>query len=147
MVVEDVINQNGATNKHGRNDVFRFLYNVDSLSVKDSITIKEITDTYAAKLKEDKMNLVFAVSRLDSSYEDSPDMNDVTVGFAKPMTYRLSLNNEMSYILKELKLPILFSLLLVGITIASFVLLYRTLLKQRRLAELKNDFISNITHE
>jgi two-component system phosphate regulon sensor histidine kinase PhoR len=34
-----------------------------------------------------------------------------------------------------------------GITILSFVLLYRNLLKQRRLAELKNEFISNITHE
>jgi two-component system phosphate regulon sensor histidine kinase PhoR len=48
---------------------------------------------------------------------------------------------------EKLKLPVLFSLLLVGITIASFVLLYRNMMKQRRLAELKNEFISNITHE
>jgi two-component system phosphate regulon sensor histidine kinase PhoR len=41
----------------------------------------------------------------------------------------------------------LFSIILLGITILSFVLLYRTLLKQKRLADLKNEFISNITHE
>ena len=43
--------------------------------------------------------------------------------------------------------PILFSILLLGITLLSFVLLYRNLLKQRKLAALKNEFISNITHE
>jgi two-component system phosphate regulon sensor histidine kinase PhoR len=41
----------------------------------------------------------------------------------------------------------LFSVLLLGITLLSFVLLYRNLLRQRRLAALKNEFISNITHE
>src|SRR5207253_3567365 len=44
-------------------------------------------------------------------------------------------------------LPILFSVFLLGITILSFLLLYRTLLRQRKLADLKNEFISNITHE
>ena len=44
-------------------------------------------------------------------------------------------------------LPILFSIFLVGVTILSFVLLYKNLMKQRRLAELKNEFIGNITHE
>jgi two-component system phosphate regulon sensor histidine kinase PhoR len=44
-------------------------------------------------------------------------------------------------------LPILFSIFLVGVTIVSFVILYKNLLKQQRLAELKNEFIGNITHE
>jgi two-component system, OmpR family, phosphate regulon sensor histidine kinase PhoR len=131
-----------------RNSVVRFLYNVDSLSQKDSVTIKEITASYTAKLKEEKMNnLAFSVRRLDSSHANSPDLNEVTIGFAKPISYRLTLENKVSYILKKLALPILFSLFLVGITIISFVLLYRNVVRQRRLAELKNDFISNITHE
>jgi two-component system phosphate regulon sensor histidine kinase PhoR len=71
----------------------------------------------------------------------------VTIGFAKPIAFRLSLENKTGYILQKLTLPILFSLFLVGITIISFVLLYRNLAKQKRLAELKNEFISNITHE
>jgi two-component system phosphate regulon sensor histidine kinase PhoR len=126
----------------------RFLYNVDSLSQKDSVTIKEITDSYTKKLKEEKMaTLAFSVSRLDSSHANSPDLNEVTIGFGKPISYRLTLENKVSYILKKLTLPILFSFFLVGITIVSFVLLYRNLVKQRRLAELKNEFISNITHE
>jgi two-component system phosphate regulon sensor histidine kinase PhoR len=112
------------------------------------VTIKEITASYTAKLKEEKMdNLAFSVSRLDSSHSNSPDLNEVTIGFTKPMSFRLTLENKVSYLLKKLTLPILFSLFLVGITIVSFVLLYRNVVKQRRLAELKNEFISNITHE
>ena len=57
------------------------------------------------------------------------------------------MENKVSYILKQLTLPVLFSVLLVGITVLSFVLLYRNLVRQKRLAELKNEFISNITHE
>lgn len=44
-------------------------------------------------------------------------------------------------------LPILFSIFLIGVTVFSFVLLYRTLINQQRLAAIKNEFMSNITHE
>ena len=71
----------------------------------------------------------------------------IGVGFVNPITFRLSLGNSFPYLIKRISLPILFSFILLGITILSFVLLYRNLQKQRRLAELKNEFISNITHE
>ncbi len=44
-------------------------------------------------------------------------------------------------------MPILFSFFLIGVTILSFLLVYRNLLQQQRLGEIKNEFISNITHE
>jgi two-component system phosphate regulon sensor histidine kinase PhoR len=61
--------------------------------------------------------------------------------------YKLKLGNTFPYLIRQILLPILFSVFLVGITAFAFVLLYRSLLKQRRLAEMKNDLISNITHE
>ena len=144
---EDVLTQRVFKADVSRDAVVRLLYNVDSLSLKDSVTVKEIIDAYGAKLKENKMNLDFSVHRLDSAQANSEAPNEITIGFAKPVTFRLSLNNKVTAILRSLALPILFSIFLVGITIASFVLLYRNLLKQRKLAELKNEFISNITHE
>lgn len=130
-----------------RNAVIRFFRNVDSLSLKDSVTVKELDSAYARRLETEKIDVGFAVSRVNKTKADSAVLNQVTVGFSNPMTYELTLFNEMGFILGKLKLPILFSLLLVGITIASFVALYRSLMKQHRLAQMKNDLISNITHE
>jgi two-component system, OmpR family, phosphate regulon sensor histidine kinase PhoR len=71
----------------------------------------------------------------------------VIVGFTKPVVYELTLNKTMPYLLKQIAQPILFSLLLLGLTVLSFSLLYRNMQKQKMLAAQKNEFISNITHE
>jgi len=125
--------------------VVKFLYRIDSLAVDDSVTIKEVTAAYGKRLHDENLNINFKVSRLDSAYPDQP--NVVTIGLTKPSTYTFSLQNSFGYMLGKLKLPILFSLLLLGVTIAAFVLLYRNMIKQHRLSALKNEFISNITHE
>lgn len=130
----------------GNNKFFKFLYGVDSL--QDSLKLPEITAAYQAKLKEELMPVPFKVIRLDSIMRnDDDEVPDVTVGFAHPITYHLELGNSFPYLLKRILLPILFSVFLIAVTILSFVILYRSILKQQRLAELKNEFIGNITHE
>jgi two-component system phosphate regulon sensor histidine kinase PhoR len=128
-------------------DIVQFLYGVDSL--QDSLKIPEITKAYAKTLAEQKLDVPFAVTRTDTVllHDGKPDMSAVIVGFAHPITYRLELGNVFPYVIKKITLPILFSIFLVGVSILSFLLLYRNLLRQQRLAEIKNEFISNITHE
>jgi two-component system phosphate regulon sensor histidine kinase PhoR len=127
-----------------RDHIFNVLYGVDSL--QDSLKLKEINTAYALALKKEKIDVPFVVARLDSS-SDEPAFNEVTVGFVHPITFKLKLGNTFPYLIRRISLPILFSILLLGITILTFVLLYKNLLRQRKLAELKNEFISNITHE
>jgi two-component system phosphate regulon sensor histidine kinase PhoR len=130
----------------GKDYIFNLLYGVDSL--QDSIRVSEIDSAYHKRLKQQKLNVPYAITRLDSATAtEGPKMNSVTIGFAKPVTYHLQLGNVFPYLMKQIIQPVLFSILLLGITILSFVLLYRNLLRQRRLALLKNEFISNITHE
>jgi len=129
----------------GGDAFFRLLYDVDSLSLKDSVRVEEISTAMTESLKDEKIDIDFAVHRLDSTQKASPEA--VTIGIRQPQTFELELRHTMGYMLGKLKLPILFSILLVGITLASFVLLYRNLLRQQRLAAVKNEFISNITHE
>jgi two-component system, OmpR family, phosphate regulon sensor histidine kinase PhoR len=129
----------------GRDKVFNLLYGVDSL--QDSLRVAEIDSAYRRALVEEKLTIPFSITRTDTASADGPKLNEVTIGLANPVTYKLELGNTFPYLMKRITQPVLFSLLLLGITILSFVLLYRNLLKQQRLAELKNEFISNITHE
>lgn len=61
--------------------------------------------------------------------------------------YASVLSNFRFLILKEITPQILFSFFLTSLTILAFVVMYKSILSQQRLMELKNDFISNITHE
>lgn len=130
----------------GRDHILNLIYEVDSL--QDSIRIFEIDSAYRRALEKEKLDIPFKVIRIDSTGEyDLPEMDKVTVGFRQPVTYKLALGNTFPYLMRRISMPILFSIILLGITILSFVLLYRNLLKQKRLSDLKNEFISNITHE
>ena len=132
-----------------RNRLMQFLYDVDSL--QDSIKVKEIYDTAYKRLQQQNIEVPFSVIRLSKERDYEKDnervFNEVTIGFKNPITYKLDLQNTFPFLIKRIAAAILLSLFLVAFTIVSFALLYRNVLKQKRLAEIKNDFISNITHE
>lgn len=58
-----------------------------------------------------------------------------------------SLENPNTYYLREMRWLIISSLLLIGITIFCFYYTIKTLLSQSKLVAMKNQFISNMTHE
>jgi len=128
----------------GHDHVIQFLYGIDSL--QEPLKLKEIDSAYHAALQKQKSDVPFSVLELDSNFI-STTSNEVTVGLAKPKTYKLIIGNTIPYLLKRLALPIIFSLLLLCITIIAFVVLYKNLVKQKKLSDQKNEFISNITHE
>ncbi|SHN32224.1 cell wall metabolism sensor histidine kinase WalK [Chitinophaga sp. CF418] len=141
------------TNKVHRVRVVDFLAGVDSL--RDSLTVKEITSLYSETLRREKINTPFTIHTVPVDtprdeimpFPNDFDGNIVTIGFTKPVSYQLAFSNNTWYLLQRISQPILISTLLLSITILSFLLLYRNLKQQRKLAQLKNDFISNITHE
>lgn len=128
-----------------RNRLMQFLFDVDSL--QDSVKIQELDTAYANRLNEQNLAVPFKVSRVPTRDFSEPVFNEVTLGFSNPITYRLNLGNTSPFLLNRISVPILFSVFLVAFTLMSFTLLYRNLLRQRRLSNIKNEFISNITHE
>src|SRR6188768_462500 len=128
-------------------EIFRFLYNVDSL--QDSLRVKEIDSACRIAFDKEGMNVPISILK-DTNVLRRDELrlpNKITIGFAHPVTYELILGKTFGYLIKKLASPILFSLFLVGVTVISFLLLYRNLQRQRKLTQIKNEFISNITHE
>jgi two-component system, OmpR family, phosphate regulon sensor histidine kinase PhoR len=127
----------------------QIIIKVDSL-YSDSLSIPQLTRELTKALKAENMDVPFVISVRTN---DSTDRHreDELMGPRFPFgffgKYSLQLGNSFSYLIKKIKLPIVFSVLLIGFTVFSFVVLYRSLLKQQRLADMKNEFMSNITHE
>lgn len=130
---------------------FEFLIGIDSL--QDSLKVKDIIYAYTASLQKEKINVPFSVVRSEDSGRANkdqpprPEWNKVTIGFTNPVNYQLDLGNTSPYLFGKLLPQILFSVFLLGLTITAFTFLYRNLKAQQRLTNIKNEFISNITHE
>ncbi|CAN5663203.1 HAMP domain-containing sensor histidine kinase [soil metagenome] len=136
----------------GAPNIVKFFSN--SKALNDSLSLHKIDSAYKAELTKTSINIPFAIL-LDTNRKNIPDTsfnnelrtNFTFVGLSRTFAYQAMFENPFGYIIKKISLPILVSVLLIAFTIVSFVFLYRNLLAQRRLTEMKNEFISNITHE
>ncbi len=137
--------------------IIRFLSN--NKTINDSIPVKELDSAYRAELGKTNKKLRFTI--LFESFKDSipgkwnfrRDSSDlvitdkVFVGYNTPYAYQAKFEGTGMYVLGKMQMQIGGSILLLLLVAGSFIILYRNLMAQQRLAEIKNDFISNITHE
>ena len=129
---------------------FEVLIGIDSL--QDSLSVADIQTVYAKSLLREQIDIPFTIVKEvgDGFKREEPirrEWNKVIIGLSHPVTYTMLLGNDTNYILRTLLPQILFSILLIGLTITAFIVLYKNLKAQRRLTDIKNDFIGNITHE
>jgi signal transduction histidine kinase len=152
-----VFTQNIPTAGGTASPIIRFLSN--NKTINDSIPVKQVDSAYRAELGKTNKKLQFTI--LFESFKDSipgkwhfkRDSSDVVitdkvfVGYNTPYAYRAKFGGTGMYVLGKMQMQIGGSILLLLLVAGSFIILYRNLLAQQRLAEIKNDFISNITHE
>ncbi|HMK04386.1 MAG TPA: histidine kinase dimerization/phospho-acceptor domain-containing protein, partial [Ferruginibacter sp.] len=131
-------------------------------TINDSIPVKRIDSMYSALLVKEGINVVYRIIATASPKQDSSSTQitikidspgkvfatkRVPVGFISPVYYKAEFADNRMHILKKISPQLFLSLLLIALTTISFVFIYRSLLAQKRLTEIKNEFIGNITHE
>ncbi|MFN8346110.1 MAG: HAMP domain-containing sensor histidine kinase [Spirosomataceae bacterium] len=119
----------------------------------DSLKIKDIDRLYSQQIQKAKINLPFYILRRQIAQPfpkpDKAVLTTSSVNTAMPIgsTYAALFPDYKGYLLKKIIPQGLFSFFLLTIISLAFGTIYRNLRQQRRLTELKNDFISNVTHE
>jgi two-component system phosphate regulon sensor histidine kinase PhoR len=122
----------------------------------DSVNLELLDSLYKKALGENNIALDYTLAKLskqqvDSLVEHEPmrmNMMRRRGGPSLPIAMlQANFGNPFFPLLSKMGGPLFFSVLMLGITIAAFLFLYRSLKAQHRLALLKSDFISNITHE
>lgn len=124
-------------------------------AINDSIPVKKVDSAYRLALTKAGIQIPFSITIQQvnkRSSSDSLPTNSFSTGFAyigleKPFAYQAHFGSPVSQIFSAIKLQIIFSLFIICITTAAFVFLYQNLRSQQKLAVIKNEFISNITHE
>ncbi|MBX2968551.1 MAG: HAMP domain-containing histidine kinase [Cyclobacteriaceae bacterium] len=130
-----------------RNFVFRF--------DRDSLRINDIQRNYSDTLKAVGITLsplVGKVDMLDAGFE-KPASANVNAFLTEPFflphspAYQARFENIQPMLLAKISPQIAFSVILTALTVTAFILMYRSIVSQQKLMQLKNDLISNITHE
>ena len=119
------------------------------------LSIHQIDSAYRKELLKSRIDVPFVLRRVQCRPEDLEQpvpagqlkTSCLFIGLSNAYAYQASFDNPFRYILRRLRLPLSMGILLLGFTTASFVFLYRNLKQQQQLAVIKNDFISNMTHE
>lgn len=110
----------------------------------DSLLLKKV---FAAKLK--KSGYAFQLKWLSRKIDTLPSNPSVFYFESQlfPKAYGVEISQFQVYLIQKIIPQILFSLVLLLLSASAFFLSYRNLKMQFRLNQIKNDFISNMSHE
>jgi two-component system, OmpR family, phosphate regulon sensor histidine kinase PhoR len=119
----------------------------------DSINIDSLKKEFSSALREAGLPSEFDITVTKGERMERRSAMRVRQFHSDPVrvnpffSYSVSFPSVQGFLIKKITPQILFSVFLTMLTIAAFVVMYRNLRGQQKLMAIKNDFISNITHE
>ncbi len=121
--------------------------------LKTELTMEKYPERYQFTVT-DESNQPLKFKHFPSNYSNKLDTNSSYRTLLFPgnsldenLYVHISFPRKKSFLLQEMWGPLVVNLALVLLIITAFVFMFRTILTQKKLSEMKNDFISNMTHE
>lgn len=125
---------------------------LDSI-IKGELAADNLPLDYKFVITEENNQPVTFVQKVNN-YVPNLDTNKTTSVVLFPnniledkLVLHISFPNKRSFVLKAMGSPLIISMALVVLIIVAITYMFRTILTQKKLSEIKNDFISNMTHE
>lgn len=126
----------------------------DSISaamINNKFNVNQLSEIYAEELGNKgiytDVKLAFSGANVAASSFQTKKVNASLLQYGKQNVVYGILENPNQYYLKEMKWILVSSVLLICIVTTCFYYTAKTLLSQQKLALLKNQFVSNMTHE
>jgi two-component system, OmpR family, phosphate regulon sensor histidine kinase PhoR len=146
-------------------DVFEEMFNYNtSTDIKERIDPAKLDSLIAAELENKGIRTDFEygiyspvenelVDEKTGKYHDELMNKSVAFNlfpsdlFRAPEYLLIYFPNKEKYLFTQTGMMLSVAAVLIGLIILSFIYTIRTIIRQRRLSEMKNDFINNMTHE
>jgi two-component system, OmpR family, phosphate regulon sensor histidine kinase PhoR len=122
-----------------------FYINLNSGALREKDVRKKFLDTLLKSNLPSEFSIISI--KPEMNFRRRMPLHDDSFVLTPAGGFKTDFASTRGFILKRMAPQILFSIFLTALTAISFWLLYRNIRAQQRLAELKNDFISNMTHE
>ncbi|UXE66293.1 MAG: HAMP domain-containing histidine kinase [Chryseotalea sp. WA131a] len=115
----------------------------------EMLSEKDVRKKFLDTLKKSNLPIEFSITSVAPAinFRKRMPLHDEQFVLTPAGGFKSDFSGLNGFILKRMTPQILFSIFLTSLTAISFLMLYRNIRAQQRLAELKNDFISNMTHE
>lgn len=114
----------------------------------DFLSVDTVEASYTAQLQREGLLLPFQlITEKEQTGTPGLGTERVRANMLGSQEFKAVFPAYRTFLLKNMWEEILFSFLLFGVITLAFALIYRNLRKQHRLSMLKNELLSNITHE